>query len=98
MTGREEVSVLLSPHWITIFLAIAVVASLVPFFAGFMFGLSVSHDRVFGVYALISGVLADCLIRWRFRRLLLLFTRPRVPFVVLWIVLCLYVIVFTPLE
>jgi hypothetical protein len=95
---RQEVSVLTSPHWIAVFLAIAVPSSLVPFFIGFLCGLSVAHDFVFGFYALISGVFSDCMIRWRFGRVLVAFKSPRIPFIIFWILLCLYVMLFTPFE
>lgn len=98
MTKPEEISVLTSPHWIAIFLAIAVPTSLVPFFIGFIFGFSVAHDFVFGSYALISGAFADFMIRWRLGRLLVVLRKPRIPFIILWILLCLYVMLFTPFE
>jgi uncharacterized membrane protein len=63
---------------------------------GFVAGLSVANTSVFGLYALISGVLADVGIRRWLRRTLVVFQSPRVPFVALWVALCLYVIVFTP--
>ena len=47
MTKREETSVLAFPHWLVIFLAIAVPTSLIPFLIGFVFGLSVAQDFVF---------------------------------------------------
>lgn len=95
---RREVLVFSSPHWVAIFFAIAVPASLVPFYIGFLLGLSVAHDVVFGVYALLSGVFADFVIRMGFKRLLVVFRKPRIPFLALWIVLCIYIMVFTPFE
>ena len=95
---RQEVSVLTSPHWIAVFLAIAVPTSLVPFLIGFMLGLSVGRDFVFGLYALLSGAFSDYIIRWRFGRVLVVFRRPRIPFIILWILLCLYVMLFAPFE
>jgi hypothetical protein len=98
MTKREAISVLTSPHWIAIFLAIAVPTSLVALLFGFIFGLSVAQDFVFGLYALVSGVFADFIIRWRFKRVLVVFKKPKIPFVIPWALLCFYVMLFTPFE
>ena len=94
----DRVSVLTSPHWLGVFFLIAVPASAVPFIVGFMLGLSVSSDIVFGVYALLSGTFADLLLRWRFRKALMALLTPPIPFMVVWLMLCLYVILFQPLE
>ena len=98
MTKNEEKSVLTSPHWIAIFLAIAIPASLVLLLIGFILGLSVAQDFVFGLYALLSGAFADFVIRWRFRRVLVVFSKPRIPFIILWVLLCFYVMLLTPFE
>lgn len=95
---RKEISVLKFPQWIGVFLAIAVPTSLVPFFLGFLLGLSVAHDSVFGSYALISGAFADFIIRSKFRRVLVVFRKPKIPFIALWFLLCVYVIFFRPFE
>jgi hypothetical protein len=98
MTKREETSVLTSPHWLAIFIAIAVPTSLIPLLIGFVFGLSVAQDFVFGLYALISGAFADFVIRWRFGRVLVVFRKPKIPFIILWVLLCFYVMLFTPFQ
>ena len=96
--SREaEILVLTAPHWASVFVALAAVLSLVPFFVGFLLGFSVASDVVFGVYALISGVAADMILRWKPGRVLLAWRRPRIPFIALWVALCAYVIVFQPL-
>ena len=94
----EKVSVLTSPQWLGIFIAIAMVASVIPFLCRFVLGFSVSSDLVFGFYALISGVFSDILLRIRFRRVLVITKNPAMPFVILWIVLTCYVMIFEPLE
>jgi hypothetical protein len=90
------VSVLAAPQWVGVFMALSMALSLVPFAAGFVTGLTVSNTSVFGTYALISGVMADAVIRWKLKKTLVVFRSPRVPFVALWILLCAYVIVFKP--
>lgn len=95
---REEISVMTSPHWLGIFVAISIITSFVPFLIGFMLGLTVANDSVFGTYALISGGFADFIIRSRFEKVLLVFRKPRIPFMVLWALLSLYIIVFKPLQ
>lgn len=95
---KTEVSVLTAPHWATAFLVFAAVLSLVPFFVGFLLGFSVASDVVFGVYALISGLAADLILRWKPGWVLVVWRRPRVPFIALWVVLCGYVILFRPFE
>ena len=97
-TSQQEVSVFTSPQWLTIFFAISIPASLVPFLIGFTLGLSVSSDIVFGSYALMSGIFADIIIRRKFGRLLIVLRKPRTPFVILWVLLCLYVMLFKPLQ
>ncbi len=94
----EQISVLTSPHWIAAFFAIAVPASLVPFFVGFLLGFSVASDTVFGAYALISGLFADFVLRWKFKKALMVSRKPDIPFNILWVLLCLYVIAFQPLD
>lgn len=91
-------SVFVSPQWVAVFMAIAVPASLVPFALGFMLGLSVTNDEVFGSYALVSGLFADYAIRAKFGRVLVLLSSPRIPFIALWIPLCFYVVAFRPFE
>ena len=95
---KPATSVFTEPHWIAIFMAIAIPASLIPFALGFVLGLSVTRDAVFGAYALISGIFADYIIRAKLGRALVLLSNPRIPFVVLWILLCVYVVVFRPFE
>ncbi len=94
----KDVSVFTAPQWIAVFFIIAVPASLGPFLIGFALGFSVESDIVFGVYALISGVFSDYIIRKVFNRSLLLFIKPRIPFIIVWFLLCLYVILFSPLK
>ena len=94
--ARPERSVLTEPYWVTLFLLIAVAASFLPFGVGFLLGMSVTNTSVFGIYALIGGLLADVVMRRTFRTTLVLFRSPRIPFVAAWILLCLYVIAFRP--
>ena len=94
----EKISVLTSPRWFAAFFAIAVPASLVPFFVGFLLGFSVASDAVFGTYALISGLFADFVLRWKFKKALMVSRKPGIPFNILWMLLCFYVIVFQPLD
>ncbi len=93
-----QISVFSAPYWVPIFVAMAAAISFVPFFIGFLLGFSVSSDIVFGVYALISGLAADQILRRGFKRTLLLWQRPRITFAALWIVLCAYIILFRPLT
>lgn len=96
--SKKDTFVFTSPQWVTCFFAIAVPASLVPFFIGFILGFSVASDVVFGLYALLSGIFADYIIRIRFKRSLMFFIKPRVPFILVWILLCFYVMLFSPLH
>ena len=95
-TKAHPVSVLGEPLWLGVFMVLAMLFSLLPFALGFVAGLSVSNTSVFGIYALLGGVLADLLLRRKFRRALVVFRAPHIPFVTLWIVLCAYVIVVRP--
>ena len=95
---REEISVLTSPHWLGAFVAISVVTSFVPFLIGFMLGLTVANDSVFGTYALVSGGFADFIIRSKFGIVLLVLPKPKIPFIMFWVLLSLYVIVFKPFQ
>jgi len=94
---REElVSVLSQPQWVAVFMALSVAVSLGVLLIGFIAGLSVANTSVFGGYALISGVIADVVLRRWLRKVLVVYGSPRVPFIALWFVLCMYVIVFAP--
>jgi hypothetical protein len=93
----DFVFVVTSAHWITAFVALAMALSLVPFLVGFALGYSVASDFVFGFYALTSGLAADLILRVKYRKALIVWRDPRIPFVVLWAVLCLYVMAFEPL-
>jgi hypothetical protein len=44
---REEISVLTSPHWLGVFVAISVVTSFVPFLIGFMLRGAISRLSIF---------------------------------------------------
>jgi hypothetical protein len=94
----ESILVLTSPNWVVAFVTLAMAISLVPFSAGFLLGLSVASDVVFGFYALTSGLAADAILRAKFRKALLAWQQPRIPLIALWAVLCFYVIVFQPLD
>ena len=94
----EEVSVLTSAHWTAAFFCIAVPASFVPLIVGYFLGFSVASDPIFGIYALISGLFADVVLRWKFKKALMVWRKPRIPFNVLWVLLCFYVILFQPLD
>ena len=94
----QSISVYSSPQWLIAFFMIAIPTSTLPFFVGFIMGFSVASDIVFGVYALISGLIADIVLRWKFKRALMVWIKPKVPFNVIWILLCLYVITFQPLD
>ena len=59
----RKITVLTAPHWTGAFVVMSAVLSLVPFIVGFLLGLSVASDVVFGFYALISGVAADQILR-----------------------------------
>jgi hypothetical protein len=101
VTQTEERSdstvVVTSAGWVTAFVVLAAVLSLIPFLAGFLLGFSVASDVVFGFYALISGLAADLILRVKYRKALIVWRDPRIPFVVLWAVLCLYIMAFQPL-
>jgi hypothetical protein len=93
----ESIFVVTSAGWITVFVGLAIALSLIPFCVGFSLGFSVASDVVFGFYALISGLAADLILRVKYRKTLIVWRDPRIPFVVLWAVLCLYIMAFQPL-
>ena len=95
---KIDTLVLTAPQWPAVFVALAMILSLVPFIVGFLLGLSVASDVVFGIYALISGIAADMILRWKPGRILLVWRRPRIPFVAFWVALCAYVILIQPFE
>ena len=95
---RNEISVLTSPHWFGVFLIISIVTSFVPFLIGFILGYTVSSDSVFGTYTLVSGGFADFIIRSKFMKVLLIFKKPKIPFIAFWIIFSLYIIIFKPFQ
>ncbi len=64
----------------------------------FLLDLSAASDRVFAVEALISGLLADQVFRRLFRRNLMAIPKIKIPFVYVWILLCLYVFIAQPFD
>ena len=87
------------PHWHALFCLLGgLILLVIGVSVRFITGLSSADDRVFALEALISGIIADFLIRklWH-RRLIFLKSFP-VPFVAGWFLLCLYVFVFRPFE
>lgn len=96
-TGNRKISVVTSPQWFTVFLSIAFIFSFVPMLIGYYLGLTVASDTVFGFYALLSGLFADAVLRWRLNISLVLFQRVQIPFIGFWIFVCLYVMIINPL-
>mgnify|MGYP006909082523 CR=1 FL=1 len=84
------------PQWIVVFLLLTQVISLVPVVIGSLLGYTLESDIVMGIYAAFSGVAADSVLRRAFHRLLLLWHRPRIPFLAFWIGLCAFVILIQP--
>ncbi len=97
-TERADISVLAAPHLLGVFIALAATISVVPFLIGFLLGFTVASDIVFGFYALISGIAADMVLRWKPGWALVTWHRPRIPFIVVWLVFCIYIMVFQPLD
>ena len=93
-----EISVVSQPHWMAVFLLIALAVSVVVVPVGLVLSFSVQSDVVFALYAFVGGAVADFVIRSRFRRSLVLITRPRIPLMVGWCVLCIYVALLRPFE
>ena len=93
--GKEEVALL--PHALTVRLLFFIVG--LPFVllfgvAGFLItGHSARSDVVFAVYALPSGIISDIIIRRYFRIVTLLTDKPRIPFVYVWIAVCILMII-----
>jgi hypothetical protein len=84
------------PHWIVVFLLLTQVISLVPVVIGSLLGYTLESDMVMGIYAAFSGVAADSVLRRAFRRLLLLWHQPRIPFLAFWIGICAFIILIQP--
>lgn len=96
---RRSIAVVTNPHWGGVFIALAVPISILPFAIGFALGFTVASDVVFGLYALISGLASDAIIRYKLNiDLNILPIGPRLPFILLWVLLCIYVILFRPFE
>lgn len=96
LTECRNIQVLTAPHWVAAFFMMAVPISFLPFFIGFALGFSVADDLVFGLYALLSGLAADAILRFRLRVRLVLWSQPRIDFIVLWVLLCFYVMLVKP--
>ncbi len=93
--GKEEVALL--PRALTVRLLFFIVG--LPFvllfgIAGFLItGHSARSDVVFAVYALPSGVIADIIVRRYFKIVTLFTDKPRIPFVYVWIAICILMII-----
>ena len=96
MLDVRQKNIVLAPHLLTGFVILSAFVSIVPFLFGFLLGLSVSSDLVFGIYALISGVAVDLVFTKVFRLDLVVLASPRIRFVWLWAIMCGYIMIFEP--
>lgn len=64
----------------------------------FVLGYSAASDRVFAIEALVSGVLANLVIRYAMHRRLMLIPKLPIPFIYFWPLLCLYIYIARPFE
>ncbi|MEQ8554354.1 MAG: hypothetical protein RLO81_06370 [Fulvivirga sp.] len=88
-----------SKFWWGLFLAAAVLISLVLLVVVFYpLGLSMASDSNFGLIAMISGIMADLLFRWILKKKMMISKKLSYSILYAWIPLCLYIIVFNPLE
>lgn len=93
-----DVFVLENPFWVTIFFAFAIPVSFIFLIVGLILGFSVSNDRVFATYALLSGVVSLTCIKGFLRRKLFIWINPKVPLAWVWYVICCYVFFAQPLS
>jgi len=88
-----------SMFWWGVFLGAAVLISLVLLIVVFYpLGLSMASNANFGLSALISGIIADLLFRWILKKKMMISKKLNYSILYVWVPLCLYVIVFNPLE
>ncbi len=95
---HSYVNIIFAPHWGTAFIILSAVISLVPMLIGFYLGFSVASDQVFAVYALISGVISDQILRMKFNIYLMISTKLKISFIWLWFLLCIYIFLANPLS
>lgn len=90
---------LIKPFWHFLFFIIGlIVLLLIGIAVRLITGLSSVDDHVFAVEALVSGLLAELIIKKWFHKELYLFPKLNIRFYYFWIVLSLYVFVFQPFE
>ena len=88
-----------STFWWGLYIGAAIVMSVVLLVVVlFPLGISVRSDFVFGVLALVSGLLADLIFRKGMKRKMMISRRIRYSILYAWIPLCLYVMIWQPLE
>ena len=93
-----DIWVISHPQWVGVFMILAMIVSIGPLLVGFVLGLSVGSDLVFGIYAFMSGVVVDYALRRVNGRTLVLWRTPRILFIYFWFCLCLFVATFRPFE
>ncbi len=100
-TKKEDLKVtyIIYPHWAALFSLVGgVFVVVIGVSVWLISGLSASSDRVFAIEALLSGLLVDLGFRCILNRKLVLAPKLEIPFIYLWLLLCLYVFITQPLK
>ena len=88
-----------SKFWWGLFLGAAILNSLVLLLMVFYpLGLSMASDTNFGLIALISGIMADLFFRLILKKQMMISKKLSYSILFVWIPLCMYIIVFHPLD
>lgn len=98
-TRKMEKVYFFSKFWWGVYLAIAIFISLILLLVIFFpLGLSMASDTNFGINALISGVCADFVLRMILKKKMMISEKLKYSILFVWIPICIYVIVFQPLD
>jgi hypothetical protein len=88
-----------NPIWFLLFTVVGLVIVLpVALLVRVATGLSASSDVVFGFEAAVAGLATDIAFRRILSRRLLLLSKPEIPFIYFWLLLCAYVVFVHPFE
>lgn len=99
----EFFNVLTSPYWLVVFLLLSlpifILANQLEIYVQKFFDLrQFSTDQKFAIYAMFSGIGADMFLRRWLKVALVLFRRPAIPFLFLWIFATIAMFLFEPFD
>ena len=94
---EDAFNVITSPYWLLAFILLSIPFFVLLTYVGSQIPVQTTTiQQVYAFNALFAGLAADIVLRKWLRVALVVLRRPRLPFVVVWVVACLVVFTFRP--